>query len=72
MADDDCTLICTDVNAYEREVTSVFRNSAFGEVLLRSEASVINVPEGEFKFPDCDTETPPVIVANETFLLHYK
>jgi hypothetical protein len=48
----------------------VFRNSAFGEALL-NDVSDINVPGGKFEFPDCDTATPLVIVANEAFPLRH-
>jgi hypothetical protein len=71
IADADCTFICTDVGAYGRySDSSVFRNSAFGEA-LSNDASDMNVPGGEFKFPDSDTATPLVIVADEAFPLHH-
>jgi hypothetical protein len=67
------TFICIDVDAYSREsLSSGFWNSAFGEALLKNETSVINVPDGEFRFPDCDSATPLVTVADEaSFLLHH-
>jgi hypothetical protein len=71
IADADYTFICIDVGAYGRESdSSVFRNSAFGEALL-NDVSDINVPGGKLAFPDCDTATPPVIVANEAFPLRH-
>jgi hypothetical protein len=39
---------------------------------VKNKSSVINVPDGEFKFPDCDSEAPLVIMANETLPLGHK
>jgi hypothetical protein len=34
-------------------------------ILLRNEASVINIPDGEFRFLGCDSQSLVVIVVNE-------
>jgi hypothetical protein len=33
--------------------------------LFRNDASDINIPDGEFRFLDCDSPSPVVIVVNE-------
>jgi hypothetical protein len=39
---------------------------------VKNKASVVNVPYGEFKFPDCDSAAPLVIMANESLPLCHK
>jgi hypothetical protein len=70
IADSDCTYIFIDVGVCGKESeSSVFQDSVFEEALL-SNVSVINIPDGEFKFLDFDTETSLVIAADEAFPLH--